>query len=150
MKTNTISTCAGCLIVVGLLTTGKASTPAAAELSAADRERQGEVLAAELRKPQVPLSTTGVLITRGSVGPRVRVPIKMRLLLGAGGWRSVYEATAPSPTVERLTIIHEEGQLNRYLLEHVAADGAVVDSTTLSGDAANVEKQIRGSGFAAS
>jgi hypothetical protein len=119
-----------------LINTGQTAT---SDMTAAEREKQGQALAADLRKPQEGLSTGGILVTRDSLNFRVRMPVKMQVILGATNWQTIYEASIPGQAaVERLTIIHDEGQPNKYVLAHVLANGSMVDSATLTGAQATV------------
>lgn len=112
----------------------------AASNSAADeRETEGQGLAAELRRPQQPLSANGLLVTHGGSGSRVYVPVSMQVQIDGSKWRSIYQASLPGqPNFERLTIIHQDDRPSQYLDQLISTNGSITHTATLTGNQADV------------
>jgi hypothetical protein len=102
----------------------------------ADSAKDGQALAAELRRarPPEPIEVQGVIRRRDSEGHRHNAPFHYRLMLGSNAWFSVYDTPGGAGVdAQKLTIRHAEDTPNEYRLETTPAGGGETVTITLSG-----------------
>jgi len=88
----------------------------------------GQKLARELRsiQPTENAEFSGTLKISKPNSPEKILPLRMKVTVLPGGWKSVYEARLPNGSTESLTISHATNQAPRCELHH----GDAVDAMT--------------------
>lgn len=83
------------------------------------RVAEGQALALELRDQAPPEDSTarGQLKMRDAKGVRREWEVKAATIRGTNDWRNIYEASNAKGVWERLTVLHQPGRTNEYLLE---------------------------------
>lgn len=112
-------------------------------------EVEGQELAAELRAqyPVEDLATSGTLKTRVGDGPWQVVPVKMRVVLGARDWTTVYETSGNERTpAERLIVRHALDQPTQYRDARAPAAGAMLPAP-LALTTAEADRSFAGTAF---
>lgn len=84
-------------------------------------EQIGQAMAAELRlqRPLENYAATGVFEIREPSGRRQEVPVRFKAIIEENAWLNIYEVYTFADTnrvLERLEILHQDGQPNRYIL----------------------------------
>jgi hypothetical protein len=101
----------------------KSEVRAPRRLSPAEAERQGRALVADLlaRAPE-PATNAGALRIRARGGQEKELRAKFEIYLTPTNWVSTYEAMVDPQDLKtvRLTVIHEPGKPNEYLLRDAA------------------------------
>lgn len=101
---------------------------------------RGQILVAELRdaRPVEDVEVRGWIRRRDADGHRTSIPFRYRTRTGTAAWETIYETEGGAGVpAQRLTVIHAEGQPNRYRLEGLPpSTNAPVQE--LTGDAAMV------------
>src|SRR5260370_19193833 len=90
-------------------------------LDPAQGESEARALVADLlgQKPAKSATNTGVLKIRNADGKHQQeIPVRFSILVTAANWVSVYQTTAPSNGLARMTlkVIHSDGRPNQYLV----------------------------------
>ncbi|HWW01852.1 MAG TPA: outer membrane lipoprotein-sorting protein [Candidatus Acidoferrum sp.] len=107
-------------------------------LSPAEGEREARSLLTNLlsQKPDQNSTNTGVLKVRDADRHERTVPVKFEVLLRPDRWLNTYEAT-PADNVpgQKLTITHQDGRANEYLLTPIGATNSADSAPrTLTGN----------------
>jgi hypothetical protein len=87
-------------------------------LSPEEASQTGQALAADLRaqKPEANSTISGVLKVRESGKDWREVPVQFQVLVTSTNWRNTYETTGSQAPRVKLTVVHADGQPNKYRL----------------------------------